>query len=358
MIIGVASADYLNANKSPDGEGKWGGSGWARVGQYLPYLEHAGHKVVIGILWDMADGYMSIKCDATEEVFHPDVIIMQRMMLPGLADLSRRARSKGQIVVNDIDDWYWGLDPRNEAWKASHPKYSPKENIKFYAENVLACDYIISSTPWLQDVLTKKFKVPTVLIENTVDVSRFTPVSQHDVPTFGWVGSAAHRSGDVEQIKGVFNQFLRDDSLQLHHSGDNPRATSFADMLGLPREQVSTLPMVPSADYPSLMVMDVGLVPLNDIPFNHAKSDIKGIEYAAAGIPFIASSLPSYKTLHDRWGTGMLLARRRRDWISSIKRLLDRGMREEYSAALLELVQERDISVGATQVVEFYESLV
>ena len=358
MIIGVASADYLTPAKSPDGEGKWGGSGWARVGQYLPYLEEAGHKVVVGILWDMQDGYMSIKCEETGETYHPDVILMQRMMLPGLAELSKRARSHGQVIVNDIDDWYWGLDPRNDAWKASHPKHSPKENIKHYADNVLACDYIISSTPWLQDTLSKKFKRPTVLIENTVDVARFTPVEQGDIPMFGWVGSAAHRSGDVEQISGVFNPFLREGSLKLHHSGHSDRAASFAETLRLPPEQITTLPMVPSSDYPSLMVMDVGLVPLSDVPFNHAKSDIKGLEYAAAGIPFIASALPSYVTLLERWEEGLLIAKKRKNWITCIRRMLDKGMREEFRAALLEQVPQRDISVGAKQVVEFYESLV
>jgi hypothetical protein len=44
---------------------------------------------------------------------------------------------------------------------------------------------------------------------------------------------------------------------------------------------------------------DIGIVPLNDIPFNHAKSSIKGLEYASSGIPFVAQGLPEYQRLAD-----------------------------------------------------------
>jgi hypothetical protein len=39
----------------------------------------------------------------------------------------------------------------------------------------------------------------------------------------------------------------------------------------------------------------VGLVPLTRGPFNEAKSYLKGLEYAAAGIPFIATPTEEYQ---------------------------------------------------------------
>ena len=53
MIIGVASADYLRPTRSANGKEQWGGAGWARVGQWVPYWRAAGHEVVVGTLWKL-----------------------------------------------------------------------------------------------------------------------------------------------------------------------------------------------------------------------------------------------------------------------------------------------------------------
>ena len=51
-------------------------------------------------------------------------------------------------------------------------------------------------------------------------------------------------------------------------------------------------------DYPRMFRnIDIGIAPLSDVPFHHAKSAIKGLEYPAAGVPFIASPSPEAKAL-------------------------------------------------------------
>ena len=355
MKIGIASADYLPPWKAPDNIERWGGAGWARIGQYVPYLREAGHNVHVGVLWER-DGAMTIE-DMQGEFSFPDVVILQRLMHDGIQNTIRRGISAGQVVINDLDDWYFGLDPRNNAWKASHPKWNKEENTTFYAKNLTVSNYVTVSTPFLADKVKERFKAQSVLLPNTIDASRFTKVEQSDTPTFGWTGSTGHRSGDIEVMRGVFERFMRDGSIKMHHSGHHPSAASFASTLRIPEEWVSTLPLATTDDYPSLMVMDVGLVPLNDLPFNHAKSDIKGLEYAAAGIPFIASSLPSYRSLYETWGTGFFLAKRPQDWVKATTKLLDKHLRIEYQNALLELVRKRDIAIGAKAFIDFLEAV-
>jgi len=346
MKIGIASADNLRADRSADGKEKWGGAGWARIGQYVPHLRAAGHEVVTGIMWEKDD---SIAIEyAKEEFTHPDVLIVQRIMHEGVANTFAKARKQGQIIVQEIDDWYWGLDTRNEAWKATHPKFNDKENTAFYARNVKASDHVWCSTPWIAEKVKERFGVPTVLLPNHIDVGRFTPVEQSTgVPTFGWTGSTAHRSGDLEQLKGIYGRFIRSGQIKMHHSGARPDAPPFHEMVGLAEEDVTRTDGVNVEFYPSLMCFDVGLVPLRDIPFNHAKSEIKGLEYSAAGIPFIASDLPSYRSLHNDWDGLFPLAKRPKDWIKATTSLLDLGRRVEMQEALLERVQTRDISIGA-----------
>jgi hypothetical protein len=58
---------------------------------------------------------------------------------------------------------------------------------------------------------------------------------------------------------------------------------------------------------------------LNDIPFNHAKSFIKGLEYAAAGIPFVSSFSPEYEYLAEH-GVGRV-AKTQDEWVYHLDEL-------------------------------------
>ena len=364
MIIGIASADHLMASRSQDGVEQWGGAGWARIGQYVEHYRALGHTVVTGILWKNED-HLEI-CD-TDNVRHtPDVIILQRLMQDGVGDATRIGRAAGQVVINDLDDWFWGLDTSNQAFKATHPKTKLRqvdlmgnvyekdnpETLHHYGSNLAASSLLTVSTPYLAERMSKRVRCPIVVVPNYIDVSRFTPVVQNDdpltPPLFGWAGSTGHRSGDLETVAGVLRPRIMNGTIAFHHSGDWPEVSPpFADMIGVPRHLVSVTPRCTSRDYPSLLHFDVGIIPLRDTPFNHAKSDIKGLEYAAAGIPFIAQDSDSYARLHKEWDGAFHLARRPKDWIAGINRYLDYGRRVEDQARLLELVQQRDIKIGA-----------
>jgi glycosyltransferase involved in cell wall biosynthesis len=79
---------------------------------------------------------------------------------------------------------------------------------------------------------------------------------------------------------------------------------------------------VPINIYPKLFKeIDIGIVPLTNIPFNHAKSFIKGLEYAAAGVPFVASYSPEYQYLADN-GIGRI-ANNQEEWIYHLDQLRD-----------------------------------
>ena len=124
---------------------------------------------------------------------------------------------------------------------------------------------------------------------------------------------------------------------------------SFAEAIGVPEAAVEIkLPLAPHDEYPLLMTMDVGIVPLRHTPFNQAKSYIKGLEYAAAGIPFVAQSIDAYDQLRKQYGFG-ITARKASEWIKVLRRMRDPQFRAEQSALNLELVRQRDISVGVKE---------
>ena len=357
MKIGVVSADRLHPSVTPDKLPHWGGSGWARVAKYLPHLKH--DYVVGRLVWY----YTELKIEDDEGNLHDvDTIIMQRMMNEGLADHIKKSRAVGQVIINDVDDWYWGLDPSNGAWKASHPKHNPKENINHYKSILAASNLLLSSTPFLYDRISK-WNDNVLMFPNTVDTNAFTKYdhTEKDSVRVGWVGSTAHRSGDLQILRGLLHQLTttQDTTTQVryYHGGWHESSPHFGDEAGVSKYLVDVEPMCDPQDYPALMQMDVGIAPLSSMPFNEAKSEIKLLEYSASGIPWVASASHSYLRLSETWRAGRI-ARRPTEWLRHLRELVgSRQLRIEEGERLYELARTRDISHGIAQWNEILSSM-
>lgn len=352
LTIGVASGDWVGPNLTHDGSCQWGGSGWARVGQYL---DHLPYKSVVGtLMW--SNGRFGI-VDTERNARDVDIVILQRLTHAGIAANIPIAQANGQKIINDIDDWYWGVDPTNKAFHYNHPKTNPDENINHYRSILSRSDLVMVSTTYLLDRLSSWVKCPMVLTPNTIDLTRFT-MKQHvddGPPLVGWVGSTAHRSRDIETVSGVLKPMYGTGQIRLHHSGAHPEYPTFASRIGVPVSAVSTLPLATTDLYPSLMVMDIGIVPLRDTPFNRAKSCIKGLEYAAAGVPFVAQDLDAYVELA---GSGIgRIAKRPVNWVKHIKALMSADVRNEEAALNRERVAQYDIQLGVNRLTDIITNL-
>jgi glycosyltransferase involved in cell wall biosynthesis len=145
--------------------------------------------------------------------------------------------------------------------------------------------------------------------------------------------------------------------IKLYHGGNHMSYPTFASLLNVSDELVSTAPLHPIETYATLMSMDIGIIPLRDFPFNRCKSDIKGMEYAASGIPFIAQNLDAYVKLNEQLGVGRV-AKKPADWIKHLKQLIaDPELRKEEGMRNREAIASRDISFGAKRFVDAINSL-
>jgi glycosyltransferase involved in cell wall biosynthesis len=240
------------------------------------------------------------------------------------------AQQLGQYIIVDIDDYHEGLTPANKAYELTHPERNKKSNREFYEQVIAAADMVTVSTPFLHEVYSQRH--PNVqLVRNGVNMLQFER-RKHTTqkPILGWTGAVSYRNNDLEQLREWLPNFLEEHDLTFHHAGHDPDSPSFAEVTGIPEWRVTTSPIVPIAHYADGLRFDIGLVPLNEIPFNHAKSNIKGLEYAASGIPFIASDLPEYRLLHET-GVGVL-ASTPEEWRSAAEILLDYKQRKQASA--------------------------
>jgi predicted O-methyltransferase YrrM len=105
------------------------------------------------------------------------------------------------------------------------------------------------------------------------------------------------------------------------------------DLLKVPRDRRVTYGPVDfnSGRLPEITaVMDIGLVPLVRNQFNEGKSHLKGMEYAACGIPCVASPTESYREywLKGRGEETGFLAHTEKDWLEHLELLVnDDGLR-------------------------------
>jgi glycosyltransferase involved in cell wall biosynthesis len=333
LKIGFASTDWSRTYGGPDGPIP-GGANYVRLQQVRPHLRHAS---VTGLLLHHPLKGVGVLDWFERPHYDCDIIVMQRLMFKDLVN-KLEDKQGGPPIVNDLDDWYWGLHEDNHAYKLTHPDHNDDENIDNYRRVLEMSDVVTVSTPFLENKMVDEFAIKNVVrIENCVNTDIFRKRHPRPKKTIvGWVGSTSHRSGDLETVA----PFINNQKWRLHHSGHVDGAAWFADKIGVDRGKVTKTPMYPPSQYAALSFQfDIGIAPLNDIPFNHAKSWIKAIEYAAANVPFVASDLGEYRRLHDQYGIGRL-ASTPQEWVDHIMELCDTGLRSREARAQREIVVE------------------
>ena len=258
-----------------------------------------------------------------------DVAVLKLLMDKPIPAMIRRAQLRGQKVIVDVDDHYDALHPDNIAAEGSSEEANRGHNREHYRRSIMAADAVTVTTPELLEHYSR-LRDNVFMVRNGVLDNDFIRRPTHDGrhPTIGWVGGIPWRSGDLETLRSWLPDFLEEYDLGFHHAGhaevvpgtDRP-VKPIWELAGIPRDRVTTQPLVPMNQYRDLFTQfDIGLVPLLDIPFNRAKSTIKGQEYAAAGIPFVAQDLPEYVRLSEM-GVGRV-AHTADDWVAQLTGLL------------------------------------
>jgi hypothetical protein len=325
------------------------GCAWYRCVLPGTELEKRGWVCGVGIPgYNKKDGFGMVT-GANKAVHGWDIIVMKLVMHRDVLENMDMAAELGQKVVVDVDDFFDGLAPTNRAFAATDPNNSPDNNREIYAEIIRKSFAVICSTQFLFDYYSKIHK-NVFLVRNGIDLKRYRRknhmTNDYRKTTIGWVGATPWRSSDLEELSGFLNNYLIANNLNFHHSGHTTNAATAASQLMIDENRVSTMNLAPISDYPKLFDnIDIGIVPLRDIKFNQAKSFIKGLEYVAAGIPFIASPSPEYKFLFDA-GIGRI-ANTPEEWIYHFDELRNRKMRRDESQENLELVKQFSIEAQA-----------
>ncbi len=370
MTIAFLSSDY---GHGPNGRRVPGGSGWARVHQPALWLSRA-HTVGVGPVFSSSPSGRLCPLtfrDPAKESLDPrdlapvivdaDIAVVQRWTAHHAADAIRAARSAGQVVVNDVDDDYWSIDPRNLAYAHNDPRLNPEANRVHYRAAVEASTAVTVSTAFLGRRLRQRFGVRTILLRNAVDPMAFATQQVRPVDTglvVGWVGALGWRSGDLETMAGWLPDFLAEvDGTFVHHGVMSRDIDTAAARSGVPPRRIGpSRGFTTPAEYPTLLSgFDIGVVPLTDQPFNRAKSWIKGLEMAAAGIPFVAQATEEYRAL-EALGAGVT-ASTPGEWHQAMTRLRDPAYREHLRMSGLHAAYGQSWQVRWREWQDAYEGL-
>lgn len=265
-----------------------------------------------------------------------DLFVVHRRFELGVWEWMREAQAAGALVVASTDDDDIHLPP----WHSAHGKgQGGSQHInRIYWHRILEdADALIVSTPALAKAY-RRHNPRSFVIKNYLDWRMWhavTPVYERAEPKrlrVGWLGAPGLRLGDLDVLRAFLPNWLkRNPDVDFVSAGD----AKTHEILGIPEGQRVTIEGIPFQERRLHEMLDfqIGLVPLAPCPFNEAKSHLKGLEYAAVGIPTVASPTSSYRDWLADGDIG-LTANSPRQWAESLDRLVsDPGLRRRMGIA-------------------------
>ncbi len=184
-------------------------------------------------------------------------------------------------------------------------------------QSVVAADRVIAGNEYLAEWASQHCH-DVVVIPSCIEPGDYVVKEDYEignVPRLVWIGSL---SGEP------YLERIADPLLQLHQKL-GARLTIIGDPAGRlsPALEAMTdrLAWQNKVAERQLAAFDVGLAPLTDDRFSRGKSAYKLLQYAAAGVPFVASSVGTNETVAT--ALGGMLATNEAEWVERVTELAE-----------------------------------
>lgn len=264
-----------------------------------------------------------------------ELIVGERLDKPQVLGAWRRLRL-GHKLAYEIDDDVWSVDPANAQAHNVYSRYAVQDAVETC---IITSDLVTVTCEPLAQVVRERTGHPNIkVIGNCIpagmlELTRGRPRRV----TIGWTGGVSH-SWDVQLVAPAVRKVMeRNPALQLHIIGSDFRAT-FGDV----RTRMTHWLDEPASYYRAID-FDIGLAPIAVSRFNESKSFLKALEYAALGIPVVASDFGEYRNFVVDGVTGFLV-KTEKQWVSRIEELVaDKELRENMGAKARELAAQHTI---------------
>lgn len=270
-----------------------------------------------------------------------DILVIQRPAHPLQPQMIQIIRSNGIPVIVDMDDDMSNIHPNNAAFHMyRHGSPTPFSH-KYAVESCKWATMVTATTPPLLKTYAKHGRGR--IINNYVPQA-YLNIDHVDTGQFGWAGTLKSHPNDLQITRPAVQQLV-DQGYPFMVTGDGIGVRGAAGL----KEDPPATGTSNLENWARLLgaSMDVGMVPLAPTAFNTAKSRLKGIEYMALGIPWVASPRAEYRQLQKESGTGFL-ADSPKQWVSYVKQLMDDDvLRKEQAQAGLDYMKSQTYELNA-----------
>jgi glycosyltransferase involved in cell wall biosynthesis len=330
---------------------QWEGGGYYRIRRPIEELGRNGHEISCEIARsdveaDNADVVVGqlIGGHAATKVNVPSETYVTVLVHAWWRDLYRHS-----ALVYELDDDPFEIEPDN-------PAYSVYAN-PIAHDSIKHCVEIANLVTVSTDVLAErmeKYSKNIVVLKNHIDESMLKMQRpQRDRLTIGWAGGGSHVK-DMQSCAYGLKQIMRwHKEIDVHFVGADLRYC-----VNAPRPIRHTPWCLDTTEYFGKIDFDIGLAPLIPTVFAETKSHIKALEYAALGIPVIATDSAPYRDFVIDGVTGFLVSRDH-EWAHRLRDLInDEAMRLEMGAKSRELASHWTIQKGYKEWESAYQGIV
>lgn len=311
------------------------GCGWYRIRVPLGELGRRSHDVTVVSARDV---------EQAPSLPYP-LVVGQRMDKHHALPYWRRWRA-GSRLVYEIDDDVFSVEPWNTLGARTYNRADAQDAVAHAAQ---VADLVTVTTPHLAEVMGAHNPNVTILPNCVPDWLLRHDRPQRDRVVVGWAGGSSHAM-DMFSTAPALRRFLgRNKHVELHLIGTDYRATI--------RCEARYTDWAPPEDYYRSIDFDIGIAPLVDTVFARSKSAVKALEYAALGIPVVASDVGPYRDFVIDGVTGYLV-RQDHEWGKRLYELSnDEAMRTEMGVKAREHAAQWAISRQAHLWEEAYGGL-
>lgn len=273
------------------------------------------------------------------------IYVGQRVGYPGFR-LQWLRLWRDHPLVWETDDDLWTID-RGNTRAATVYTQEMKDEVEQFAR---IAHMVTVSTPYLAEVMSK-YSANVHVLPNHIDGALLDiERPRRDRLTIGWAGGDSHRR-DWEYVAPAIKSVLsRNPDVDMHIVGQNYLAENRLRGRWSPWSK-------DLFDYYRTIDFDIGIAPLRGSAFNQSKSAIKALEFAALGIPVVASDETPYRDFVVDGVTGFLVSRDH-EWRDRLRDLInDADMREEMGRRAKERAAAWTIQTGWKLWADAYSTL-
>ncbi|MCK5640142.1 MAG: hypothetical protein KAJ19_05075 [Gammaproteobacteria bacterium] len=254
---------------------------------------------------------------AVEHVEWADLIVFQRICEPRNTAW-HCATVLNKPIISENDDLYEKVPTGSTA-----KRFFPQHVLKGLNRSMDISDALTVTTKYLAKIYGR-YGNPVYVIPNALDmrIDHWYPglIKNRGHIVIGYHGSATHTVDFAATLSAL-------DAIMKKHPHVIIRALGyFPDSIRKKYpNRITVRGWQPLHNYFNAirqLNIHIGIAPIDDIPFNHAKSNLKCMEYGTIRVPWVASKVGPYIEITEKSKGGLLVKNKHRDWEKALDKMV------------------------------------